>query len=134
MIWIQKSIICALIFALKTESILNSLIIMHLKIVIGSKFIAGLCTICQSILIGFPGKNPMMFYFCVGKMPKSLIEETVKRNWSFDFILLCTIVSHFFCGIKFWMFDQKDKREVKKQDYSVKSFIFNQLNKESLYR
>ena len=86
--------------------------------------------ICQAITIWFPGKNPMMYYFCLGKMPKNLIQETFKKNSSFDFIVIYSIVNHAFIGVKFWIFKKEDKQ----RDQPVKSFTIGNWGKESLYR
>ena len=91
---------------------------------------SGFCMICQAITIWFPGKNPMMYYFCLGKMPKNLIQETFKKNSSFDFIVIYSIVNHAFIGVKFWIFKKEDKQ----RDQPVKSFTIGNWGKESLYR
>jgi len=73
----------------------------------------------------------MMFYFCVGKMPTNLVQETVKKNSSFDFVVILTIVSHVIIGLKFWMFN---KRENVAQGQPKRAFAFEKLKEVSIYR
>ena len=67
-------------------------------------FSSGFATICQVTTLVYPGKDPMMFYFCLGKMPKSLIGVKPKSNLSFNVTTLLTLVCHLvtFIHIKYW--------------------------------
>ena len=63
----------------------------------GKKFIGfflGFVILCQATTLTFPGKEPMMFYFCQGKMPKSLIGVKPKSNASFNFTILIAMIVH----------------------------------------
>ena len=54
----------------------------------------GYVLICQMTTLIYPGKEPMMFYFCVGKMSESLIGVKPKNNQSFNITILITMVTH----------------------------------------
>ena len=68
----------------------------------------GFGLICQCTYLIFPGKQPMSFYFCLGKMHKSLIDVKVKNNASFNFLVIMTIICHTFIHIKFFVHKQHE--------------------------
>ena len=47
-------------------------------------FCPGFAIICQVTTFIFPGKHAMFYYFCIGKMPKSLVGQktTLNCGWS----------------------------------------------------
>jgi len=63
-------------------------------------WIVGFALICQTTTLIFPGKEPMTFYLCVGKIPKSLIDMKVKNNASFNFVSLIALICYIFVHIK----------------------------------
>ena len=97
-------------------------------------FYLGFATICQVTTLVYPGKDPMMFYFCMGKMPKSLIGVKTKSNLSFNVSTLLTLVCHLvtFIHIKYW----KHRRHL---DFGPKgtnssSYLQRALKKDRIYR
>ena len=68
-------------------------------------------------------------------MPRNKIHETFKKNASFDFVVICTILNHTFVGIKFWIFNKKGKQKVgTTQDNTIKAFVIQRMNTETLYK
>ena len=57
-------------------------------------FRLGFSLICQLTTLILPGKEPMMFYFCVGNMSETLIGIKPKPNLAFNVTVLITMVTH----------------------------------------
>jgi hypothetical protein len=100
----------------------------------------GFALICQTTTLIFPGKMPMTFYLCVGKMPKSLIGVKVKKNASFNFISLLAIICYTFIHIRFTIHKHKgNKKTVHAHPQQPPShtglqyIILNRFNQENLF-
>ena len=69
----------------------------------------GLSIICQTTTLIYPGKEPMLVYICIGKMPKSLIDEKVKNNVSFNVLVVLTLIIRTFINARFFVHKMKKK-------------------------
>jgi hypothetical protein len=84
----------------------------------------------------YPGKEPAMFYFCLGKMSKTLLHSKSKINWSFNILVLVSLLIHFCISLLFWIHHWKEKKTVKpfQKSFSVGLFIIEKMKKDSLFR
>jgi hypothetical protein len=56
----------------------------------------GFGIICQTVTLMLPGKNPMLYYICQGKMPVQLLHENFKGNPTVTLIALVPMLQNFF--------------------------------------
>jgi len=58
--------------------------------------------ISQSIYMWMPGRNPNLYYMCIGSFPmaKSHVQDTVKVNLPFVTLLVLSGITHIYIGIK----------------------------------
>lgn len=97
--------------------------------------------ICQLSYLIIPGKMPMSFYFCVGKMPKSLAGAKVKNNVSFNFMALMTIISHTYFHIRIFLHkrqvtptpQQRSSLSQPCQQQSIQRILTNKIKQENLF-
>jgi hypothetical protein len=97
--------------------------------------LSGFGIICQVATVIFPGKEPMMFYVCLGRIPKKYIGIKSKSNLSFNCLALFSIVSNVFiiCRYK-CRIPRKNKTTPMQQKFSVHAFVSEKMEKESLFR
>ena len=100
----------------------------------------GFGLICQTTYLISPGKMPMTFYFCVGKMHKSLTDVKVKNNSSFNFLVIMTIICHTHINIKFFFHKRRASTmsaPMLQQPYSsqprIHIILMNKMNQENLF-
>ena len=101
----------------------------------------GLAVICQTTLLIYPGKEPMMFYFCIGKMPHSLTDVKVKNNTVFNILVLLTICCHAYINVKFVIHYYKQRPGVNQQLITnpqpncgnFQNNLMQKLNQENLF-
>jgi hypothetical protein len=81
-----------------------------------------------------PGKMPMMFFVCLGKIPKTEINIPYKKNHLFFSVLLGSWLLHMimFVGFAFRRFKEK-KIEQPYQVFSLQEFLKDKTQKESLF-
>ena len=95
----------------------------------------GFAIICQMATVIYPGKEPMMCYVCLGKLPKKYIGVKSKSNPSFNFLALFSIVCHVFVICRFTIRRLRKKKTVQPQKkFSVHAFLADKMDKESLFR
>ena len=95
----------------------------------------GASTICQAVTLIYPSKDPMMFYFCVGKMDKRYLGEKFKVNWSFNIIAALTALLKFTLSIRMWFFYRSESASSSsEQQMSIQAIIKKNIQKESLFR
>ena len=98
-------------------------------------FKIGASTICQAVTLIYPSKDPMMFYFCLGKMDKKFLGEKFKVNWAFNTIAAMTALLKFTLSIRMWFFNHQERvSSSSDQQMSIQAIIKNKLQKESLFR
>ena len=72
----------------------------------------GCSMICQATLLFYPGREPMTFYFCVGKMPRALVDTNVKNNALFNILALVTLASLIFVHTRLLIHKYKTKQKL----------------------
>jgi len=101
----------------------------------------GFAVICQTTVLIFPGKEPMMFYFCLGKMPKSLVNVKVKNNTGFNVLVLLTLFCHTYINVRFMIhkYKQRQRSGVSQLIYPpdncllIQSHLLGKLKQENLF-
>ena len=99
----------------------------------------GFGLICQTTYLISPGKMPMTFYFCVGKMHKSLTDVKVKNNSSFNFLVIVTTICYSYINIKFFYHKRRAARlsaPMLQQPFSNQPrihIVMNRMNEENLF-
>ena len=86
--------------------------------------------IAQVTFVLTPGKNPIHFYICVGEIPISELEHSVKLNHSVIALLIASIFLHIFTGIR--LKSLKKKTIIEECKYSAKAKNISIVDKESL--
>jgi hypothetical protein len=96
----------------------------------------GFCIICQATTLFFRGKEPMMFYVCLGKIPKEVIELPFKKNSSFTFVILVSVVCHIYILPYFALrhFKEKQSEQTQPNTLSIQHYLRDIIQKESLFR
>ena len=96
----------------------------------------GFCIICQATTLFFHGKEPMMFYVCLGKMPKEVIELSFKKNSTFTFAILVSVVCHIYILPQFALrhFKEKKSEQTEPKSLSIQHYLRDRIQKESLFR
>jgi hypothetical protein len=96
----------------------------------------GFCIICQATTLFFQGKEPMMFYVCLGKMPKEVIELPFKKNSSFTFLILVSVICHIYILPHFAVrnFKEKKSEQIQPTTLSIQNYLKDKMQKESLFR
>jgi hypothetical protein len=104
----------------------------------------GFALICQTTTLIYPGKEPITFYFCTGKMPKVLVGEKVKNNASFTFIFLVSGICHAYIHVKLAIHKCKENQsasnvQTEEQQGStschsgIQSILLNRMKQENLF-
>ncbi len=64
----------------------------------------------------------MMFYVCLGKIPKEVIELPFKKNSSFTFVLIISFIFHIYmlCRFAIQNFQEKNLNRLNHQIYPYK--------------
>jgi len=104
----------------------------------------GFALICQTTTLIFPGKEPITFYFCTGKMPKVLVGEKVKNNASFNFVFLVSGICHAYIHIKLAIHKYKENQsashvQTEQQQAStschsgIQNILLNRIKQENLF-
>ena len=97
--------------------------------------LTGASAICQAVTLIYPSKDPMMFYFCLGKMHKTYLGKQFKVNWSFNVIAAATALLKFTLSIRLWFFYRKETvGGSSAQQMSIQALIKKKLQQESLFR
>jgi hypothetical protein len=78
----------------------------------------------QIIFVLTPGKNPIHFYICVGEMPISEMEHSVKLNYSVIALLISSILLHILAGFQLWVIR---KKTIKKETQYISKFKNNSI-------
>ena len=96
----------------------------------------GFCIICQATTLFFRGKEPMMFYVCLGKIPKEVIELPFKKNSSFTFVLLVSVICYIYilCCFTVQNFQEKKSEQDQSSNLSIQNYLRDRIQKESLFR
>jgi hypothetical protein len=93
-----------------------------------AKLTTGVSIITQTVYAIQPGKNPMHYYICVGRISRNyLATKIVKLNYSVTVILTLSLFLHAFAGLRLLLVRYKSNIELQ-SPISSKSV----LNKESL--
>ena len=72
----------------------------------------GCSIICQASLLLLPGREPMTFYLCAGKMPRKFLAEKVKNNAMFNMLALVTLVTHIIIHTKLTIHKRAEKPKI----------------------
>ena len=98
-------------------------------------FPKGFTVICQTVTLIYPARDPMMFYFCLGKMEKRFLGEKFKGNWSFNFVALISITLKLPLTARLWLHKRKERvGGSAEQRGSIQALIKEKLRRESLFR
>ncbi len=98
-------------------------------------FFSGFSIICQMVFLFFPGKNPMMFYFCHGKMPAIYLDEKFKANHAFNFFALITLILQSTIPAKLTLHKLKQHKEMNPEESNpIRKYVQQRFTKEGLYR
>ena len=89
--------------------------------------------LCQVTTHLLPGKNPMLYYFCLGKMPKNLLDENFKGNPSVNLMALITIALLVITSIRFAAKKFRDKKEVELKPLSIQTYLKQRASEESVF-
>jgi hypothetical protein len=78
----------------------------------------------------------MMFYVCLGKMPKEVIEIPFKKNSSFTFVLIISFIFHIYmlCRFAIRNFQEKKSEQAQSSNLSIQNYLRDRIQKESLFR
>jgi hypothetical protein len=78
----------------------------------------------------------MMFYVCLGKMPKEVIELPFKKNSSFTFVLVVSFICHIYilCRFAIRNFQEKKSEQTQTPNLSIQHYLRDRIQKESLFR
>ena len=102
----------------------------------------GFGLICQTTYLIFPGKLPMSFYFCSGKMHKSLTDIKVKNNPSFNFLVIVTLLVHTYIHIRFFFHKRHETpppslpqlpNSPDSTQLRIRSILMNKIKQENLF-
>ena len=99
--------------------------------------VSGCATICQMVTVMYPSREPTLVYVCFGKFPKKFLNEKVKRNSSFNFVILVTAILHVLSSLRYMVYkfkDQKVSAEQQKKSFSMNSYFMDKIKSESLFR
>ena len=101
----------------------------------------GFALTCQTTLLIYPCKEPMMFYFCVGKMPISLTDVKVKNNILFNVLALLTLLFHVCITVKLTIHEYKQNQgtvqfvnvDLQPNCINIQNMILDKMKQENLF-
>jgi len=77
----------------------------------------------------------MMFYFCLGEMPSTLVNEKFKVNLAFILTAIITLALQTTVPVRMWIHELKEqKRTNPEQQNPIRTYFNQKLNKEGLFR
>ena len=83
--------------------------------------------------MALPGKNPMLYYLCVGKMPASLIKENFKGNPSVNLLALVTFLSLLYTSVRYSVWKFKEENKSKLESMSIQGYLKQEMVDESVF-
>ena len=83
--------------------------------------------------MALPGKNPMLYYLCVGKMPASLIKEHFKGNPSVNLLALVTFLSLLYTSVRHSVWKFKEENKSKLESMSIQGYLKQEMIDESVF-
>ena len=85
----------------------------------------------------YPSREPTMLYICFGKFPKKFLNQKVKSNTSFNVVAILAMTMHVALSIRYLVYKIQEKKDWTKQQntkFSIRTYIMERLNSESLFR
>jgi hypothetical protein len=81
------------------------------------------------------GKQPTLYYLCIGQMPANVVDEPVKFNLPFYILKIFSVACHAFVCIRFIVnrIDGIIKKRSKTNSASTAALL-NKIHTESLFR
>ena len=85
----------------------------------------------------YPGREPTMLFICFGKIPKRFLNQKVKSNTSFNVVAILAMTMRVALSIRYLVYKIQEKKDWTKQQntkFSIRTYIMERLNSESLFR